>query len=45
MRDKLDPGQPWEKALYDSTPEELAAAGVRPLPGTLLEAIRACAPD
>ena len=40
MLEKIDPGKPWDKALYDSTPEELAAAGVRPLPATLLEAIQ-----
>jgi len=39
--EQIDPGAPFEKALYDATAEELAAAGVQALPSTLLEAIRA----
>lgn len=39
--ERLDPGPPVNKALYDMTPAELRAQGIRPLPGTLLDAVRA----
>lgn len=41
LTEQVDPGPPVDKALYDMTAEELAGAGVRPLPDNLLEAIRA----
>lgn len=41
IEQKLDPGQPINKALYDLTDEELDAAGAIPLPESLLEATQA----
>lgn len=41
MLEGIDPGPPFNKALYDATPEELQAAGAKPLPGNLLDAMRA----
>ncbi len=37
---RLDPGPPVNKPLYDMTPRELEEAGVKPLPGNLLDAVR-----
>lgn len=41
MQQRLDPGQPVNKALYDMSAEELRARGIRPLPNNLLDAVRA----
>jgi glutamine synthetase len=41
ITEKLDPGPPLDRALYDTPEAELEAMGVRRLPGTLLEAITA----
>ncbi len=41
IANKTDPGEPFEKALYDCSPAELEAAGVVPLPASLIDAIRA----
>jgi glutamine synthetase len=41
LNDQIDPGPPIDKALYDMTPGEFDDAGIRRLPGNLLEAIRA----
>lgn len=38
---RIDPGPPFNKPLYDTSEEELAAAGAKPLPRNLLEAIEA----
>ena len=41
MRERLDPGEPINKPLYDFTDEEAATRSVERLPGNLLEAIDA----
>jgi glutamine synthetase len=41
MRERLDPGEPVNKPLYDLTDEEAASRSVKRLPGNLLEAIEA----
>jgi glutamine synthetase len=41
MRERLDPGEPVDKPLYDLTDEEAAARNVKRLPSNLLEAIDA----
>jgi len=40
IRERLDPGPPVDRALYDVTDREAAEAGIRRLPGTLLEAVQ-----
>lgn len=40
LSEKLDPGEPVNRSLYDMTPEELEHAGIQPLPANLLEAIQ-----
>ncbi len=41
MRERLDPGEPVDKPLYDLTDEEAKTRSVERLPGNLLEAIDA----
>ncbi len=45
IRERLDPGRPHAENLYELTDEELAAAGVQPLPRTLGEAVDAFEAD
>ncbi len=45
LSEALDPGDPVDKALYDMTAEDVAAAGLRPLPENLRDAIRALEQD
>lgn len=45
MKGRLDPGPPVEESLYDADPQRLAAAGVKPLPSNLREAVQAFAED
>jgi glutamine synthetase len=44
LRQKLDPGPPAEKSLYDLDRKK-GKAGIKPLPGTLLEAVTALEND
>ena len=41
MRERLDPGEPVDKPLYDLSDEEAKARDIQRLPGNLLEAIEA----
>jgi glutamine synthetase len=41
IANRLDAGEPLNSSLYDVSPAQLQARGVQPLPGNLLEAIRA----
>lgn len=41
IQQKSSPGQPIERSLYDVTDEELAEMRIQPLPGTLIDAVRA----
>jgi glutamine synthetase len=45
MRERLDPGEPVDKPLYDLTDDEAEARGVERLPGNLLEAVDALDAD
>ena len=45
VREGLDPGEPHRENLYERTDDELAAAGVQPLPRTLGEAVDAFESD